>query len=145
MVFRAPRAAPQSRVAEARRGALVGRFCHGCNQIFPLQRRLHSGDPIYGRDHVASTCAYEGWAFEAGADWWEAAVEMLPAAAASPANETSPANVKSEAPAGAPTPPAGTPPAGGGATVPPPAQPQTGSAPQQGQAAPAPVQPPAKP
>ena len=139
MVFRAPRAAPQSRVAEARRGALVGRFCHGCNQIFPLQRRLHSGDPIYGRDHVASTCAYEGWAFEAGADWWEAAVEMLPAAAASPAN------VKSEAPAGAPTPPAGTPPAGGGATVPPPAQPQTGSAPQQGQAAPAPVQPPAKP
>src|SRR5688500_14457037 len=135
MVFRAPRAAPQSRVAEERRGALVGRFCHGCNQIFPLQRRLHSGDPIYGRDHVASTCAYEGWAFEAGADWWEPAVEMLPVAAAA----------ASEAPAGAPTPPAATPPAGGGATVPPPAQPQTGSAPQQGQAAPAPVQPAPKP
>ena len=136
MVFRAPRAAPQSRVAEARRGALVGRFCHGCNQIFPLQRRLHSGDPIYGRDHVASTCPYEGWSFEAGADWWEPAIEMLPAAAAVGA---------SEAPAGAPTPPAGTPPAGGGTIVPPPAQPQTGSAPQQGQAAPAPVQPPPKP
>jgi hypothetical protein len=137
MVFRAPRAAPQSRVAEARRGALVGRFCHGCNQIFPLQRRLHSGDPIYGRDHVASTCPYEGWSFEAGADWWEPAIEVLPAAAAGAG--------ASEAPAGAPTPPAGTPPAGGGTIVPPPAQPQTGSAPQQGQAAPAPVQPPPKP
>ena len=136
MVYRAPRSSPLSRLAEERRGALVGRFCHGCNQVFPLQRRLHTGDPIYGRDHVASTCPYEGWAFEAGADWWEPAVEVLrPVAAASPG----------AAPAGAPTPPAGTPPAGGGAIAPPPAQPATGSAPQQGQAAPAPVQPPPKP
>ena len=77
MVLRAPRAAPQSRVPDERRGHLIGRFCHGCNQIFPLQRRMHSGDPIFGRDHVASTCPYEGWSFEPGADWWEPAVEVL--------------------------------------------------------------------
>jgi hypothetical protein len=129
MVFRAPRAAPESRVAEQRRGALLGHFCHGCNQIFPLQRRLHSGDPIYGRDHVASTCPYEGWAFEPGADWWERAVEVLPPLPGAPM----------VAPHGAPTPPSGTLPAGGGAAAAAPTSPRTGSAPQQGAPATAPV------
>ena len=130
MVFRAPGAAPLSRVVEERRGARVGRFCHGCNQIFPLQRGLHSGDPIQGRDHVASTCPYEGWAFEDGADWWEPAVGVLPAPAGAPA---------ATAPVGAPTPPAGKLPAGGGAAAAPPTSPRTSSAPQQGSPAPAPV------
>lgn len=93
MVLRVPRAAPASRIPEERRGHVLGRFCHGCGQVYPLQRRLHSGDPIYGRDHVASPCSYEGSAFEPGASWWEPAVDVLPpppppaetAAAASPA------------------------------------------------------------
>jgi hypothetical protein len=128
MVYRAPRAAPLSLVPEPRRGHLVGRYCHGCNQVFPLQRRLHSGDPIYGRDHVGSTCAYEGATFEPGAEWWEPAVDMLP-------------------PPAPPPEPAAAAPGGAGAVAgqPPPAQPQTTSAPQQGQPAPAPVQPPGKP
>jgi hypothetical protein len=79
MVFRAPRAAPMSRVSPERRGAVVGRYCHGCNQVFRLHLAMHSGDPIYGRDHVASTCPYEGWTFEPDGSWWEAAVEVLPA------------------------------------------------------------------
>lgn len=78
MVLRLPRAAPASRIPDERRGHLLGRFCHGCNQVFPLQRRQHSGDPIHGRDHVASPCPYEGSAFEPGASWWEPAVEVLP-------------------------------------------------------------------
>jgi hypothetical protein len=82
MVFRAPKAAPASRVAAERRGHTIGRFCHGCNQTFPLQRRMHSGDPIQGRDHVASPCPYEGQPFEHGVSWWEPAVEVLPAAPA---------------------------------------------------------------
>ena len=127
MVFRAPKAAPESRVAAERRGALLGRFCMGCNQIFPLQRRMHSGDPIFGRDHVASPCPYEGWAFEPGADWWEPAVDVLPGPPVEAAAATSAAA-------------AGTPPASATAGPPPaaPAQPQTMSAPQQGQPAPAP-------
>jgi hypothetical protein len=115
MVFRAPKAAPESLVPADRRGHLVGRFCRGCNQIFPLQRRMHSGDPIFGRDHVASPCPYEGQAFEPGAPWWDRAVEVMPAPVPAAA-------------ATAPAPPAP-------AT---PAQPQTTSAPQQGQPAPAP-------
>lgn len=127
MVFRAPKAAPASRLPAERRGAVIGRYCHGCNQVFPLQRSVHSGDPIYGRDHVASTCAYEGWRFEPGAEWWEAAVEVLPAPAPPPAESAAGAG----APAGSATAgPPPSPPAGG--------QPQTTSAPQQGQPAPAP-------
>jgi hypothetical protein len=93
MVFRAPRAAPQSRVPAERRGAVVGRFCHGCTQVYPLQRGIHTGDPISGRDHVASPCPYEGWRFEAGASWWEPAVDVLPpplAAEAAPASAAPP-------------------------------------------------------
>jgi hypothetical protein len=99
MVLRVPRAAPASRIPEERRGHVLGRFCLGCSQVFPLQRRQHSGDPIYGRDHVASPCAWEGSAFEPGAGWWEPAVEVLP-----------PPPPPVEAPAIAP-PPAAAPPA----------------------------------
>jgi hypothetical protein len=127
MVYRAPRAAPQSLVPEPRRGHLIGRYCHGCNQVFPLQRRLHSGDPIYGRDHVGSTCPYEGADFEPGADWWEPAIDMLPAPPPPAEASAGAANV------------------GATAAAAPPAQPQTTNAPQQGQPAPAPVQPPPKP
>ena len=86
MVFRAPKAAPASRLPEERRGHVVGRWCNGCNQTFPLQRGVHSGDAIAGRDHVASTCPYEGWRFETGASWWEPAVEVLPPPAPVPAS-----------------------------------------------------------
>lgn len=113
MVLRVPRAAPASRIPEERRGHILGRFCHGCSQVFPLQRRRHSGDPIYGRDLVSSTCSYEGARFEPGASWWEAAVEVLPptpvaepAAAGAPAG-AGPAPVAPPAapPAGSPAPP----------------------------------------
>lgn len=90
MVFRAPKAAPASRLPTERRGAVIGRYCHGCNQVFPLQRGVHSGDPIYGRDHVASTCPNEGWRFEPGAKWWETAVEVLPPPAPPPAESAAP-------------------------------------------------------
>jgi hypothetical protein len=42
---------------------------------------------MYGRDHVASPCAHEGEMFEAGADWWEPAVEIVPEALAAGAAE----------------------------------------------------------
>jgi hypothetical protein len=35
---------------------------------------------MYGRDHIASPCTHEGEAFEAGENWWEPAVEVLPEA-----------------------------------------------------------------
>jgi hypothetical protein len=97
MVFRAPKAAPQSKVAPERRGHIVGRFCLRCAQIYPLQRALHTGDPIFGRDHVASPCAHEGLAFELGAGWWEPAVELLPAPAAAAA-PAAPASAVAAAP-----------------------------------------------
>lgn len=78
MAFRPPRPAPESRVPDDRRGPVIGRYCLGCNSTFPPQRSRHSGDPIIGRDHVASPCAYEGSEFGPGADWWEPAVEVLP-------------------------------------------------------------------
>ena len=115
MVFRAPKAAPQSRVPAERRGHVIGRYCLGCNQVYPLQRAVHTGDPIAGRDHVASTCPYEGWAFEPGARWWEPAVEVLPPLA--------------------PAPPAV---AAAGSSTQAPSPPQTTSVSQQGQPAPAP-------
>jgi hypothetical protein len=103
MVFRAPRAAPASRIPEERRGHVVGRYCHGCNQVYPLQRAIHSGDPIAGRDHVASTCPYEGWRFEPDGSWWEPAVEVLsPPAMAAPAAPSTAAAPPSPAPAATP-------------------------------------------
>lgn len=75
--------APASALPEERRGPVVGCFCHGCASVFPLFARRHAGRPAFGRDHVASTCPYEGSAFVAGAAWWEPAVEPLPAVPAS--------------------------------------------------------------
>ena len=84
MSFRYPPAAPASQIAPERRGPTVARFCHGCQQLYPLLRARHVGRPIYGRDQVVSTCSYEGLPFAPGATWWEEAVEVLPAPAAQP-------------------------------------------------------------
>lgn len=81
MAYRQPEAAPQSRIPEARRGRVAGRFCHTCGSIYPLHRSAHSGKPLYGKDHIASTCAHEGEAFQPAETWWEPAVEVLPAVA----------------------------------------------------------------
>ncbi|MEA2558665.1 MAG: hypothetical protein QOH06_169 [Acidobacteriota bacterium] len=81
MVYRYPEAAPQSQIAEERRGRTVGRFCHTCGSIYPLHRSTHGGKPMYGKDHVSSTCAHEGEVFDPAEPWWEPAVEVLPLAA----------------------------------------------------------------
>ncbi len=85
MSFRYPPAAPASQIAPERRGAATARFCHGCQQLYPLLRARHVGRPIYGRDQVASACSYESLPFEPGASWWEEAVEVLPVPVAAPA------------------------------------------------------------
>lgn len=79
MVYRAPIAAPASQIPEERRGRVLGRFCHTCGSVYPRHRAKHVGKPAYGRDHIASPCAHEGDVFEPGADWWEDAVDVLPA------------------------------------------------------------------
>ena len=84
-MLRCAASAPASALAPERRGAVVGRFCHGCRSIYPLHAERHHGKPAFGRDHVASTCSFEGRAFTAGESWWEPAVELLPAPAAAPA------------------------------------------------------------
>jgi hypothetical protein len=86
-MFRMPHAAPESQVPEEKRGRTIGRFCLVCSTIFPLHRAKHSGKGMYGRDHVASPCAHEGEMFEAGADWWQPAVEIVPEALAAGAAE----------------------------------------------------------
>jgi hypothetical protein len=73
---------PASSLPAERRGEIVGRFCHGCHSIYPRYARRHAGKPSYGRDHVSSPCAHEGEMFAEDAGWWEAAVELLPAAPA---------------------------------------------------------------
>ena len=78
MVYHVLIPAPSSQLPEERRGRVLGRFCHGCNSVYPLHRGKHSGKPSYGRDHIASPCAHEGEPFEPGATWWELAVEVLP-------------------------------------------------------------------
>jgi hypothetical protein len=80
MVYRLPQAAPESQIPEERRGRVTGRFCRVCASFYPLHRAKHAGKPMYGKDHVASPCAHEGEDFEAGAGWWEPAVEVLPEA-----------------------------------------------------------------
>lgn len=80
MVYRVPEAAPQSQLPEKRRGRIVGRFCHTCGSIYPLHRATHSGKPVYGKDHISSTCAHEGEKFDPSEPWWEPAVEVLPIA-----------------------------------------------------------------
>jgi hypothetical protein len=82
MTYQPPQIAPVSSLAPERRGLAVARFCKSCQEFFPAHRGRHRGKPLYGKDHVASTCAHEGEAFEDGAAWWEAAVEVLAAAPA---------------------------------------------------------------
>ena len=83
-MYRSLNAAPQSSLPSERRGAVVGRFCRGCASVYPLHAARHTGKPSFGRDHVASPCAHEGDEFTPGADWWEPAVLVRPAAAAAP-------------------------------------------------------------
>jgi len=85
-MYRPLNAAPASSLAEERRGAVVGKFCRTCKSIYPALRQRHVGKPSYGKDHVSAPCAYEGHAFDPGADWWEPAVVVLdPPAAPQPA------------------------------------------------------------
>ncbi len=76
MTYRTAMPAPESRVPESRRGRRVGTFCLACGSVYPLHRAFHRGKPVYGRDHIASPCSHEGEPFEAGASWWEPAVEV---------------------------------------------------------------------
>lgn len=78
MVYRGPKAAPAGRIAEERRGPVVGRFCLTCSFVYPLHAARHRGKPLHGKDHIASPCAHEGDLFGAGEGWWEPAVEVLP-------------------------------------------------------------------
>ena len=80
MAYRRVNAAPASQVAPERRGAEAGIFCLACGNVYPLHRSHHRGKPAFGKDHVAAPCAHEGDSFRDGADWWEPAVEILPAA-----------------------------------------------------------------
>jgi len=79
-MYRFPHAAPQSQIPEERQGRTIGQFCLVCGSIYPLHRKLHRDKAMYGRDHIASPCTHEGDEFEAGANWWEPAVEVLPEA-----------------------------------------------------------------
>jgi hypothetical protein len=93
MVYRVPQVAPQSQVPPERRGRVMGHFCLICASVYPLHGATHKGRPVYGRDHIASTCAHEGDVFAPGESWWEPAVEVLapvtpPAAAATAAAAT---------------------------------------------------------
>lgn len=81
-MYRAPNVAPLGLLAEARRGPVKGRFCKSCGSVYALYSPRHKGKPMFGKDHVAAPCTHEGERFEAGADWWEPAVEVLPAPAA---------------------------------------------------------------
>jgi len=85
MAYRVPEAAPMNQVPEERRGRILGNFCTVCGSLYPLHRAKHSGKPVYGRDHIASPCAHEGEAFEAGEVWWQPGVEVLPPPPAAPA------------------------------------------------------------
>jgi hypothetical protein len=105
MVYRVPPTAPESQIPPERRGPVLGRFCHVCATVYPLHRATHAGQPVYGRDHIASPCAHEGEAFTPGETWWEPAVEVLPAPAPAPATAAA-------APAAGTVPPAAAAPAG---------------------------------
>lgn len=93
-----PSSAPQSAIAPERRGEIVGRYCRGCQAVYSLHAPRHSGKPIFGRDHIASACPYEGRAFTAEATWWEPAVALLPA----PPVPAAPPAAPGAAPSGAP-------------------------------------------
>ncbi len=108
MVYRVPPVAPQSQVPPERRGQVMGHYCLVCASLYPLHRAVHSGRPVYGRDHIASPCAHEGDVFAAGAAWWEPGVEILPAPAPATAPAVAPAAPASAAFPGA-SPPAAAP------------------------------------
>ncbi len=97
MTLRTPAVAPQSRVAPERRGAVIGRFCHGCAVSYGQHQARHVGKGITGRDHIASPCPHEGELFRAGETWWEPAVQVLPAPPA-PAPVAAPAAAAPAAP-----------------------------------------------
>jgi len=78
-MYRQVNAAPYSMLPPERRGRELGRFCKGCASVYPLHAPRHHGKPMFGRDHVASPCAYEGRAFAPEAGFWEPAVEVLDA------------------------------------------------------------------
>jgi hypothetical protein len=78
-MYRRLNAFPSSALPPERRGAVVGRFCKGCASVYPAHAARHSGKPTFGRDHVASTCSYEGHAFAPESSFWEPAVEALDA------------------------------------------------------------------
>lgn len=112
MVYRVPQMAPQSQVPPERRGRVLGHFCLVCASVYPLHGATHKGRPVYGRDHIASTCAHEGDVFAPGESWWEPAVEVLaPPAAAATATATAPVAATSPPAAPAPPPAAAAPPA----------------------------------
>ncbi len=77
-MYRQVPSAPESSLVLERRGRAVGRFCSGCQSVYSRLASHHVGKPVFGRDHVASPCSYEGRPFEADAGWWEPAVEVLP-------------------------------------------------------------------
>ncbi len=85
MSYRGPEAAPEGAIPAERRGHVVGRFCLSCGAVYPLHAGRHHGKPIHGKDHISAPCAHEGEAFLAHEDWWQPAVEVLPAAPAAPA------------------------------------------------------------
>ncbi len=85
MVYRVPRAAPASTLPDERRGRILGRFCKACGSVYPRYVDRHQGKPMYGKDHVASTCGHEDDEFLPGESWWEPAIEALPAAEPPPA------------------------------------------------------------
>ena len=122
MVYRVPPAAPLSQVPPDRRGRVMGHYCLICASLYPLHRATHTGRPVYGRDHIASPCTHEGDVFEPGASWWEPGIEVLSAAAESPAGA---AHQPAAQPAASAQPPAGAAPAGPppGAAPPPAAKP----------------------
>jgi hypothetical protein len=76
MVYRALCVAPESGLPAERQGRVVGRFCLTCSSVYPLYAPAHKGKPIYGKDHVSSTCTHEGESFSEAVAWWEPAVEV---------------------------------------------------------------------
>ncbi|MBZ0089582.1 MAG: hypothetical protein K8H90_04310 [Thermoanaerobaculia bacterium] len=78
-MYRSLNAAPWSALPPERRGAVVGRFCKGCQEVYSQHAARHAGKPVHGRDLVSSPCAYEGRDFALEAGFWEPAVEVLEA------------------------------------------------------------------
>lgn len=76
MAYRQSEPAPEGLVPAERRGRRLGTYCRACTSFYPLHHAVHSGKPLYGKDHISSPCQHEGEAFEAGADWWEPAIEV---------------------------------------------------------------------